>query len=85
MSDTRTPIEVTTRYATTVNDLPAAWSFVMDRIDTVGPNPMITINPVWTITVADVIEDTLEGESDGDYPRHFSVVVEGMVEEGDVK
>ena len=76
---TRTPIEVTTRYATTVDDLTAAWAFVMDRIDAVGDSPSVTISPVWTISVSDMGDD----EPEGGYPRHFSVVVEGMVEEGE--
>ena len=70
------PIEVTTRYATSVDDLPAAWAFVMDRIDSVGPSPTITIKPVWQVSVHDM--DAPEGT---DWPRVFEVVVEGMVEE----
>ena len=68
---TRTPVETTTRYATTVDDLSAAWAFVMDRIDAVGPDPTIRIEPVWTV-----------GPDSDEVPRHFAVVVEGMVEEG---
>lgn len=78
MTDTRTPVEVTTRYATTVDDLPAAWAFVMSKVDAVGPDPSIKISPVWTISVHDM-DDTEER----DYPRHFEVVVEGMVPEAD--
>ena len=68
---TRTPVEITTRYATTVDDLPAAWAFVMDKLDAVGPDPSVNIGPVWVIS----------SDSD-DTPRHFEVVVSGMVEEG---
>lgn len=68
---TRTPVERTVRYATTVDDLPAAWAFIMSRVDAVGPDPSVRISPVWTIRAGD-----------DDYsPRHFSVVVEGMVPE----
>ena len=67
----RTPVEVTTRYATTVDDLHAAWAFVMARLDSVGPDPSIHISPVWTISSGD----------DEYQPRRFEVVVEGMVEE----
>lgn len=74
-NETRPPVEVTTRYATTVDGLPAAWAFVMERIDNVGPNPEITISPVWTVSVRDMDDD------DTEWPRHFSVVVEGMVPE----
>lgn len=65
------PIEVTTRYATSVDDLPAAWRFVMDHIDRVGASPRIAISPVWVIS------------TDDETPRRFEVVVEGMVEEAD--
>ena len=68
MSDTR-PVEVTTRYATTVETLAEAWVFVMERVDSVGPNPRIEISPTWTYG-ADDVEDGL---------RRFSVVVDGMV------
>ena len=77
MSDTRSPVEVTTRYATTVEGLPAAWAFVMAKVDSVGPDPSVEISPVWTISVQDMGND----EPEGGYPRHFSVVVSGMVEE----
>ena len=79
MSEARAPIEVTTRYATTVDDLAAAWAFVMAKLDTVGPDPSVTIKPVWTISVHDMDRD----EPEEGYPRHFSVVVEGMVHEED--
>lgn len=69
------PVEVTTRYATTTADLAGAWAFVMDHIESVGPDPSIRITPVWTVSVHD--DDDFE-----DVPRHFSVVVEGMVEKG---
>lgn len=68
------PVEVTTRYATTVEDLAAAWAFIMERLDSVGPDPQIKITPVWVIT-PDLDEDEPP-------PRRFSVVVEGMVDEG---
>jgi hypothetical protein len=72
------PIEVTTRYATTVDDLPAAWAFVMDKLDSVGPDPSVEIKPLWAWAVQDM-------DRSDDYvpPRQFSVVVSGMVEEGD--
>lgn len=44
----------------------------MDRLERVGPDPTVRITPVWTISL-----DNPDGES----PRHFSVIVEGMVEE----
>lgn len=73
------PIEVTTRYATTVDDLTAAWAFVMDRLDRVGPDPTVEISPFWAFN----IHDGLEGR-DETPARQFSVVVSGMVPEGGV-
>ena len=64
------PIEVTTRYATSVDDLTAAWTFVMDRLDRVGPSPLVRITPIWTIS-----------DDPDNHERRFEVVVEGMVEE----
>lgn len=73
MSTTLSPIEVTTRYASTVADLPAAWAFIMERVDSAGPNPRITISPIFTIH-----EDGVDYDPP---PRHFEVVVEGMQHE----
>lgn len=39
-------VEVTTRYCTNVTDMGAAWAFVMEHVDNVGPNPSIEISPV---------------------------------------
>ena len=66
------PIEVTTRYATSVDSLQEAWSFVMDHVDLVGPDPMIKIDPFWSISMDQMGEDV-------DPPRKFGVVVEGMI------
>lgn len=71
------PIEVTTRYATSVDTLPEAWAFVMGRLDSVGPDPMITIKPCWTISVSE-----MDAPEDREWPRRFEVVVSGMVKEG---
>lgn len=61
------PIECTTRYATSVPDLPSAWSAVMGFVDRVGDDPSIEIRPYWRVG-----EDETE--------RRFEVVVSGMVE-----
>lgn len=74
MSSTRTAIEVTTRLATTVNELADAWAFVMEHIDSVGPDPSVKIDPVWSRGF-DQVDDN------DPWPRHFSVVVSGMVED----
>lgn len=67
MSD---PIERTIRYATSVNELPDAWAFVMTYVDKVGPDPKIEISPYWVVSP----------DSD-ETPRRFGVVVSGMQEE----
>lgn len=72
------PIEVTTRYATTVDDLSAAWAFVMDRVDHVGPDPSIEIKPLWAFNIQDMDRPDADTYQP---PRQFSVVVSGMVEE----
>ena len=64
------PVEVTTKHATTVDDLPAAWAFVMARIDRVGPDPRITISPIWTY-----------GDGEDGNTRRFEVSVSGMTTE----
>lgn len=69
-------IEVTTKFVTTCDDLPAAWAFVMEHIDRVGPDPSIHIGPVWSISVGEV----LEGRDSENPPRHFEVAVSGMVQ-----
>ena len=41
------PIEKTVTYATSVETLPDAWSFVMAHMEMVGVSPTISIRPVW--------------------------------------
>ena len=60
-------VEFTARYATSVPDLPSAWSAVMGFVDRVGDDPQIEIRPYWRVS-----EDETE--------RRFEVVVSGMVE-----
>ena len=64
---TRTPIEVTTRYATTVDTLPEAFTFIMSKLDDLGGTPRIQISPVWVVS-----------EDPDDHPHYFSVVVHGF-------
>jgi len=64
---TRSPIETTTRIATTVDELTDAWAVVMAHVESVGPDPVISITPAWVD----------EGET---RRRIFDVVVSGMVE-----
>lgn len=65
MSD---PVELTTRYATTVDELSDAFSFVMSHLDHVGSDPTISIGPVWSFN--DLSDVPL---------RRFAVMVSGMV------
>ena len=68
MAETTAPVERTLRYASSVEDLTAAWAFVMEYVDHVGPNPSIEITPFWS--------------SDDDFTgRRFTTVVSGMVTE----
>lgn len=63
------PVEVTTKYVTTVDDLPGAWAFVMEYLDRAGDRPSITISPL-SVSV------------DGDeWTEHFEVVVSGRTKE----
>lgn len=61
------PIERTTRYATSVDDLGEAWAFVMSHIDSLGESPSVAIKPYWRVFETDTL-------------RRFEVVVEGMEE-----
>lgn len=67
---TRSPVEVTTRYATTVETLQDAFAFVMGELDGIGATPCITITPVMCWNT-----------DDDDPERFFSVVVSSMLEE----
>lgn len=54
---------VSMRYSTQVATLTEAWQFVMGRVDQVGPDPRVSISPVW--------------RGDDFEIREFEVVVEG--------
>lgn len=69
------PIEVTTKYATSVDTLAEAWRFVMTYVDQVGPKPHIRITPLSIYSMADIGNDDAEPEC------CFEVLVSGMVEE----
>lgn len=68
------PIEVTTKYVTSVDDLTAAWAFVMEYVDKVGPKPRITISPKSIYAWAEI------GDDDARPVELFEVLVEGMTE-----
>lgn len=68
--------EVTTRFARGgLEDLTAAWAFIMEHIDKVGGDPTIEISPVWS---ADY--DDIGVRPDAPWVRTFSAVVSGMTE-----
>lgn len=72
------PIEVTRKFATTVEELADAWAFVMEHIDEVGDSPRITISPVWSFDWNDAGRDDAPTP-----PRHFGVSVSGMTPDED--
>lgn len=41
------PVEMTTKFATLSDSLTDAWAFVMEHVDSVGPDPTISISPVF--------------------------------------
>jgi hypothetical protein len=63
-------VERTVRYVTVVDDLPSAWSFIMQRLDEMGDDPSIDIRPRWIIS-----------DDPDEHGREFEVAVSGMVEE----
>lgn len=69
MADT-TQVEKTTRLTVVVNDLAAAWAFIMARLDEVGPNPSVQIHPMWVYS-----------GTDDEGTRKFEVTVSGMTTE----
>lgn len=71
---TKHAIEVTTKFVTTVDDLPTAWAFVMDHIDALGPDPQVQIRPIWLMSVTEAMDGRDERPM-----RQFEVVVSGMV------
>lgn len=68
------PIEITTKYVTSVDDLPAAWTFVMEHLDKVGPKPSIHITPKSIYAWSDM------GNESARPIELFEVVVSGMSE-----
>lgn len=58
-------VELTRKYATSVDSLPEAWAFVMRYVDSVGEDPTININPFWT-SEARRFEVVVSGIVDGE-------------------
>lgn len=68
-------IEMTTKLVTTVSDLPAAWAFVMEHLDDLGPDPEVHIKAIWIMSVAEAMDGRDERPA-----REFEVAVSGMVQ-----
>ena len=62
---------VHTRYMKTVDDLAAAWQFIMTHVDAVGTDVQIIVSPEW--------ECDHEHDGECDPVRRFLAVVEGSV------
>ena len=65
---TRTPIEIVSKYLTTVETMSDAWEFVMEYIDELGDEPTVEIHPCWGV------------DDDDSETCHFHVMVEGCIE-----
>lgn len=74
----RSATEFTAKFATTVDDLTDAWSFVMAHVDDVGPSPQVRINPVFHSSAFNPVCGSDEPVTWG---RFFEVSVSGMVEQ----
>ena len=59
--------ERTVKYATRVDSLPEAWSFIMGHLEELGDAPTISIKPFWIVTDEMPIGD--------DMSLHFDVSV----------
>jgi hypothetical protein len=71
---TNPPIERTITFTTTVDELTDAWSFIMANLPEVGPDPEVSIKPLWAA-------DHDSPLADADYwSRKFEVSVSGMEE-----
>lgn len=68
------PVEVTTTYTTTVDEITDALAFVMAKLDLVGPAPAIAIDPIGVLSATSFDDD--------EWVTKFEVVVSGMVPEG---
>lgn len=71
----RSATEVTTKFATTVDELTDAWAFIMEHLADVGDAPNVTITPCWPVSVAEFPDGGDVGR------RYFEVTVSGMVEQ----
>lgn len=67
-------VETTVQYAKHCDDLAAAWAFIFEYIDKVGPNPTVTIEPFWSANVDDEGQVTQHG-------RKFEVCLSGELDD----
>ena len=74
------PVKVTTTFATVVDDMAAAWSFIMAKVDLVGDNPQVVVNPVSCFLPVEMALGVV-GDDEFGVVRRFEVSVSGMVEE----
>ena len=74
------PVKVTTTFATVVDDMAAAWSFIMAKVDLVGDDPQVVVNPVSCFLPVEVALGVV-GDDEFGVVRRFEVSVSGMVEE----
>lgn len=72
-------VEVSIRYETVVDDLAEAWAFIMDKIESVGPDPSVHIHPAKDGPPP--MLQALMGQEVQPATRRFHVVVEGTDEE----
>ena len=74
------PVKVTTTFATVVDDMAAAWSFIMAKVDLVGDDPQVVVNPVSCFLPLEMALGVV-GDDEFGVVRRFEVSVSGMVEE----
>ncbi len=79
MSNEQPHVEVSVRYETVVDDITDAWAFIMSRIEKVGPDPSVQINPASEAPPAILL--ALLGREPQFGPRRFHVAVEGSMKE----
>lgn len=69
------PVEITTKYATTVETLQDAFVFIMQYVDALGTDPFIKITPIHSYSMSDMDME------DPPCKHFFEVMVSSMREE----
>jgi hypothetical protein len=70
-------IEVETKFTKSVETLEDAWAFVFSRVDSLGPDVDIRIQPTWVAPMGENLA------VEGDWTREYVVTVKGIKEEED--